>query len=89
MCQELTETAKKRQYVYLLFLIIKLKKPNDEISLVTKDSDKIQLHFYITDLMLWYWRKNNFHLWQALKLPFSRIQLSETSVVKEVSLKGW
>lgn len=48
MCQELTETAKKRQYVYLLFLIIKLKKPNDEISLVTKDLDKIQLHFYIT-----------------------------------------
>lgn len=48
MCQELTETAKKRQYVYLPFLIIKLKKPNDEISLVTKDSDKIQLHFYIT-----------------------------------------
>ena len=48
MCQELTETAKKRQYVYLLFLIIKLKKPNDKISLVTKDSDKIHLHFYIT-----------------------------------------
>ena len=47
MCQELTETVKKRQYVYLLFLIIKLKKPYDEISLVTKDSDKIQLHFYI------------------------------------------
>lgn len=44
---------------------------------------------YYSKLMLWYWRKNNFRLWQASKRPFSWIQLSETSVVKEVGLKGW
>ena len=65
------------------------KNPMTKYPWLPKTRTKFNSTSILQHLMLWYWRKNNFQLWQALKLPFSWIQLSETSVVNEVSLKGW